>query len=201
MLDTAHLRLDIVFGPVYNSNATTLSLVTDKTTDMYGTTMMLTAMANALIAHSLTSEDPKAGIKTLHKQASMFEFVMEIIETEDSPNFTSTCMVLSKCYYCLLINLLSVNLTLCSDTGFWYCVHASQLLECHLKDKAKWLDDKTPNRGDRTNDKILTKFILCGLNVELLHGYFVIGVFLHSLRIFFLCHQTCTPSTIVAKTR
>ena len=150
MLDTAHLRLDVVFGPVCNSNASTLPLVTDKTTDIYGTTMMLTAMANALIAHSLTSEDPKAGIKMLHKQASMFETVMKTIKAEHSPNFTSSCMVLSKCYYCLLIILLSVNLVLYPDTGFWYCVHASQLLKYHLKDKATWLDNKISTRLKRT---------------------------------------------------
>ena len=49
MLDTGHLKLDVVFGPVCNSNATTLPMITDKTTDIYGTTMMLTAMVNALI--------------------------------------------------------------------------------------------------------------------------------------------------------
>ena len=47
----------------------------------------------------------------------------------------------------------------------------------HLKDKAVWPDNKAPIKGDRTNDKILTKLHVSNFLVQLLHCYYIIGVF------------------------
>ena len=91
-----------MFGPVFNSNAPSLLKITDKHNKIYGTTMMLVAIVNAVISHSLTSNDTGAGMKKLHEYASMFKIVLKTIETENSPSFEATCMVLSKCHCCLL---------------------------------------------------------------------------------------------------
>ena len=56
-------------------------------------------------------------------------------------------------------------------------MHASQNVKKHLKDKAVWPDNKAPKKGDRTNDKILTKLLVSGFLVQLIHCYYVIGVF------------------------
>ena len=40
-----------------------------------------------------------------------------------------------------------------------------------------WPDNKAPKKGDRTNDKILTKSLVSGLLVQLLHCYYSMGVF------------------------
>ena len=54
VLDIAHLKVNGVFGPVFNSNAPSSSKITDEHNKIYGTTMMLTAIVNAVISHSPT---------------------------------------------------------------------------------------------------------------------------------------------------
>ena len=102
ILDTAHLKVNGVFGPFFNLNAPSSLTITDEHNKIYGTTMMLTAIVNAVISDSLTSKDTGTGVKKLHEYASMFEILLKTIETENSPSFKATCIVLSKCHCCLL---------------------------------------------------------------------------------------------------
>ena len=64
ILDTAHLKVNSVLGPVFNSNLPSLLKITDEDNGIYGTTMMLTAIINAVISHSLTSTDIREGMKS-----------------------------------------------------------------------------------------------------------------------------------------
>ena len=64
ILDTAHLKVNGWSGPVFNLNAPSSLKITDEHKKIYGTTMMLTAIVNAVISHSLTSKDTGAGVKS-----------------------------------------------------------------------------------------------------------------------------------------
>ena len=59
LFDMKCLNTSNVFGPVFNSNESSSSKITDTNNEIYGATVMLTAMTTGLISHSLTSTSIK----------------------------------------------------------------------------------------------------------------------------------------------
>ena len=47
----------------------------------------------------------------------------------------------------------------------------------HLKNNAMWEEGKVPGRGDRTNNKFLTKMLILGNLVQLNELFYIYGVF------------------------
>lgn len=96
-----------------------------------------------------------------------------------------------------------------SVTGFWYCLHASQNIKAYLKVNAVWLDGtKKSSKGDRTNDKILTKALMSDLLVQLLVFYYIYEVFPTPMSTLVLVssdldmlHCCCTDKSVSAEAR